>query len=64
MVATPKTPIPQTQRDGDASADPADEVYIHLSDRDRDIVLETIDSESQPNETLRSAAERYRQRYG
>ena len=64
MVAIPKTPIPQTGRDGDASADPADEVYIHLSDRDRDIVLKTIDIEAQPNETLRSVAERYRKRYG
>lgn len=64
MVAPPKTPIPQSQRDGDACADPADEVYIHLSERDRDTVLEAIDSDSQPNENLRSAAERYKQRYG
>ena len=64
MVATPKTPKRPTGRDADASADPADEVYIHLSDRDRDIVLKTIDSESQPNDALRSVAERYRKRYG
>ena len=64
MVATPKTPKRPAGRDEDAIADPADEVYIHLSDRDRDVVLKTIDSESQPNDALRSVAERYRKRYG
>ena len=64
MVAPPKKPIPQTGRGGDASADPADEVYIHLSDRDRDVILQTVDSAAQPNELLRSVAERYRRRYG
>ena len=64
MVATPKTPIRPTGRDVGPGADPADEVYIHLSDRDRDIVLETIEAESQPNETLRSVADRYKKRYG
>jgi len=61
MVPAPKR---KTERDNDALCDPADEVYIHLSDRDRDLVLGNLDVDSEPNDALKSLAERYRQRYG
>ena len=64
MVSTPKKPRPQTGRDAGSSTDPADEVYIHLSERDRDTVLETIEADAQPNEALKCLARRYKERYG
>lgn len=36
---------------------------IHLSNRDRDRFLSALDSSAQPNEALRSAAERYKQQF-
>ena len=61
MVPTPKR---KTEMDTDSLSDPADQVYIHLSDRDRDLVLANLDTEVEPNDALKSLAERYRQRYG
>jgi len=61
MVPRPKR---KTEGDVDSHSDPADQVYIHLSDRDRDIVLEMLDAEAEPNDALKSLAQRYRQRYG
>lgn len=37
--------------------------HIHLSDRDRDRFLAALDSNAQPNEALRRAAERYKQQF-
>jgi uncharacterized protein (DUF1778 family) len=36
---------------------------IHLSARDRDLFLELLDSDAQPNEALREAAERFKREY-
>ena len=49
MAQVPEKPRPKPNRDAMRNADPADEVYIHLSDRDRDIVLKTIDADSPPD---------------
>jgi len=63
MVATPReSTTPKAARESDS--DPADQVYVHLSEQDRDIVLETIDNDVQPNDALRSLAQRYKERYG
>ncbi len=65
MVTMPNRPRkPTTTRDADSSSDPADQVYIHLSDRDRDVVLESIEADAQPNDALRSLAQRFKERYG
>ena len=37
---------------------------VTLSNRDFDAFLEAIESEEEPNEALKQAAERYRQRFG
>lgn len=65
MVATPDKPLgPSTTRNNDSNSDPADQVYVHLSERDRDIVLETIEADTQPNDELKSLAQRFKERYG
>ena len=65
MVSTPKKPRkPTITPDGDSGCDPADQVYIHLSERDRDAVLETIDDDAQPNDALELLAQRFKERYG
>jgi hypothetical protein len=64
MVQIPKKPRPQTDRDANSSSDPADQVYIHLSERDRDTVLATMEADVPPNEALKGLAQRYKERYG
>jgi len=64
MVQIPKKPRPQTDRDANSRSDPADQVYIHLSERDRDTVLATMEVDVPPNEALKGLAQRYKERYG
>jgi hypothetical protein len=64
MVQVPDKLKPQTDRNVKSDADPADQVYIHLSDHDRDTVLETMDADVPPNDALKSLARRFRERYG
>lgn len=42
----------------------ADAERTHLSARDRDLFLNMLDSPPEPNDALRRAAERYRERCG
>jgi hypothetical protein len=64
MVQTPTKSKPQMDRDLDSTADPADQVYIHLSERARDLVLETMEGNASPNDALKDLAQRYNERYG
>lgn len=64
MVQTPEKPRPRTDRGANSSADPADQVYIHLSERDRDTVLATMEAGSPPNDALKELAQRFKERYG
>jgi len=63
MAAPPQKPDRPRAKDAQSAVDPADEVIVHLSQRDRDIVLSTIEEDLQPNQALRSLAKRYRDRY-
>ncbi|MBC8871494.1 MAG: hypothetical protein H8E44_18885 [Planctomycetes bacterium] len=63
MVATPRKPAKPALA-GESDSDPAEQVYVYLSEQDRDIVLETIENDVQANDALRSLAQRYKERYG
>ena len=64
MVTKPEKPQTRPLGESFRDTDPADAVYLHLSERDRDLVLDTIDADREPNEKLAALAKRFRERYG